>query len=1826
MLLFVMGICCLSTTISFKFLVGDADRMIIVPGYTTTTLIYEGNKTLVYQGIRDADQQAVIIKALRREYPSPVEIARFKHQYDIICSLNLDNVIKTYGIEKINNSFALILEDFGGTSLKEFCATSDLILPDLLEISIQITEALGSLHQHGIIHKDIKPQNIIINPNSRQIKVADFSVSSRLSSESFKVEEPEALEGTLAYMSPEQTGRINRTVDYRTDLYSLGITLYELFTGQLPFNSTDPIEVVHGHIARQPIPPASLAPNVPGIISDIILKLISKNAEDRYQSAFGLRADLLKCLEQWRDSREVLPFEIGSWDHSGRLNIPQKLYGRESEIADLLAAFERISNPLNQLVSSPGSELVLVTGYSGVGKSALIQEIRKPIIEKRGYFIAGKFDQFNRNIPYAPIIRAFQDLVRQLLIESDEKLNSWRDRLLKALGRNGQVIVDVIPEVELIIGVQPNVVALGPTESQNRFNLVFQQFITVFTHPNHPLVFFLDDLQWADSGSLQLIKLIMSNADTQGLLLIGAYRDQEVLVGHPLLGTLNSLVRSQVPKRIINLMPLPLEPVNQLLAETLSRPLEEILPLGQLIFAKTAGNPFFITQLLKLLNQESLVKFNFEHYRWEWDLDSISALEISENVVDLVLGEIQKLPLETQLMLEYGACVGNRFSLQLLAVVSEKPISTVTQYLWPALQVGLVIPMSQNYKLSYVLSQTELEQDLTLAPNVEYRFLHDRVQQAAYTLIPDDRKQSMHLQIGRLLIASIPEEQLEERIFDVVNQLNLGRTLITDSDEMLRLAELNQIAGHKAKASMAHEIACTYYQIGLDSLTEHPWDLYPELTLELHLGAVESAYAIASADQAEQLAQAVLQRSRHLLGKITVYELQIPFYISQNQPDRSITIALRALGLLGIFLPENPNPLQIISGLLTTKLMIGRKSIEDLAHLPDLDDVYRLAALRILVSVTPATMMVRPPLIPIATFTMVRLCVRYGNSPYAAYAYCMYGLVLCGPLGDITGGYRFGQLALRLLDAYGAQDLKAKVYSVFNLFIHHWKKPLRETIAPLAEAIQSGQSTGDLEYVGHATVSHCIYQLFAGENLDGLASTFDQFVALMQKYNQDFAQLYLRMYRQIVHYLIDDSRFEDLLSDQHFKAQAQLETYIANQNPAAIFFLSVARLMTAYLCGDYETAVADAQRAEAHSVPGFFHNVILRYYASLALLARLETVSAEDQKRYWKAINANQKLLKQWAHHAPENCQHKYALVEAEKARIQGRVIEAMQGYETAISAARVHDFWHEAAIANELAGQFYLSLGQEKIGQTYLREAHYLYVRWGAFTKVRQLETTYRRFVDDLIVNSPTLSQSLSISTTSGTNSTSAALDVMTVIKASQALAGEILLENLLTQLMQIAIENAGAQTGFLILDYDGQWVIQAEGGIDQAQVTILQALPLNSPEAEQRLSRTIAEYVLRTRESLLLDHASSKGSFVNDSYIRTKQTKSLLCTPLIHQGRLSGLIYLENNLTTGVFTQRRLELLNLLSSQAAISIENAVLYRRQRDLNRDLATLNQNLLSLNQAYERFVPRQLLQLLNKDSIVDVRLGDQVEREMSILFADIRSFTALSEQMTPEDNFRFINAFLSRMEPAITAHEGFIDKYIGDAIMALFDGEADNAVQAAITMLQSLNRYNDHRQRLGRAPIRLGVGINTGLLMLGTVGGENRMDGTVISDAVNVAARIEQLTKEYGISLMISHQTFLRLTDAQKYNIRLADRVTVRGRSSAVSVYEVFDADPPELLLGKRRLRTTFEYGLSKFAQGDYKTAIEVFNECLLGCPEDAIAQVYLTRCQRQLDAGSTLP
>lgn len=1514
------------------------EQVVCVPGYRIAAEICGNTQTVIYRGIREFDLLPVTIELLRNPFPSTDELLKLQHKYNMGKDLDLPHIIKTLALEPYQNSSALISADCGGVSLADYLkqvgafGSQPQTLIAFLQIAIQLTDALDGLYRQRIIHKDIKPANILIHPQTQQIQLIDFSISSLLPKETQEIKSANMLIGTLAYMAPEQTGRMNRGIDYRSDFYALGVTCYELLTGQLPFVTTDPMELVHCHLAKPPVPIDRINPNIPPILSEIVSKLMAKNAENRYQNALGLQHDLQMCLAQLQQTGTIKSFMLAEQDPSDRFLIPEQLYGREPEVATLLNAFERVSKGI--------AEVLLVAGCSGIGKTVVVQEIHKPIVQQRGYLIKGKYDQFQRNIPFSAFVQAFRDLIGQLLSESDAQLQTWKTQILAAVGEHGQVLIDVIPELEQIIGQQLPAPELSSSVAQQRFNLLIQKFVRLFTTAAHPLVIFLDDLQWADLASLNLLQLLIQDAGY--LLVIGAYRDHEVSPTHPAMLAIEAIEKTGVIVNTISLTPLNRADLNQLVADTLNCDLLVAEPLAELLEVRTQGNPFYATQFLKALYEDGLIYFVRSSQDgiiggWSCDLTQIKAVAVTDDVVEFMALQLQKLPIKTQYAIALAACIGSQFDLDTLAIVLEQSSADAAAALWAGLEENLLIPTSEIYKF---FTQSERQSTLTTTANPGYRFLHDRIQQAAYSLIPDDQKQATHLKIGQLLDQNCSEIVRLERLFDIVGHLNLAKELITDPIDRQKIADLNFKAGQKARSATAYIAANIYFQTGITLLTANCWETQYQLTLNLHIAATEAAYLVGELEKMAEMACIVLRSARTILDKVEIYRIQIAALTVNGKMLEAIILGKNALAQLGVELPTTCDEIEADRTLEHLANQLEGQQIEDLLNLPVMRDLPTELTMKLLTDLCVPIFITIPSSYPSLTAKMVSLSLRFGNTSASTLGYINYGLVLSSFFGDVDRGYRFGELALQLTDQLNSHEFKSKNLFLFATWIQHRRQGIHAIIPSLKDSYLACLETGDFLNIGYSISCYFDANLICGVELSSWESKISLYIKDLSQIKQYSAQDYLKIKQQVTKRLIENSGQSDCLIGDDYDERVMIPQHLKDRDLTALAYVYIYKLMLAYLFGNYPAALENITQGQKYlmAVSGMIPIPVFHFYAALTHLSLCTNQSELEQIETLDQVDLDQGTINLWAQSAPMNYRHKWDLIEAEKQRVLGNRAAALEHYDRAIAGAKEHQFVNEAALANELAAKFYLDWGKEKLAQSYMIEAYYGYTRWGAMAKVEQLVQIYPQLLSSIFQPAPVNFAGIeSTNLSSSFMRDSTFLDLDTLLKASRTISQEIGLDRLITNLLEIVITNAGADKCVLVLNQDShlQVVARAESG-QKTQLVPPILFELSTDFAVSLVSR-----VKNSLEPILLG-AEERIWFAGDSYLQRYQPNSVLCTPIIKRGKLIGILYLENQLTTGAFTRDRIETIEVLIAQAAISIENAKLYT---ELQASFADLEQKI-----------------------------------------------------------------------------------------------------------------------------------------------------------------------------------------------------------------------------------------------------------------------------------------
>ena len=1440
---------------------------------------------------------SVLVVVPAAERPSSAALARLTHEYELKDDLDGAWAARPLEIVREGGRAALILEDTGGEPLRlESAAPMDV--GRFLNLAVDIAVALGQLHERGLVHKDIKPANVLTNCSDNNVRLTGFGIASRLPRERQEPAPPELVAGTLAYMAPEQTGRISRSIDSRSDLYSLGILLYQAISGSLPYAAADPLELIHCHIARVPLSPRERLRSIPAPISEIIMKLLAKTGEERYQTAVGLERDLRLCLSEWERFGHISPFALAQYDAADRLRIPEKLYGRTREIETLLAAFHRV-------VLEGGPELVLVSGYSGIGKSSIVNELRRTVVSHNGLFAAGKFDQYKRDIPYATLAQALRGLISQLLGKSDTELAPWLEMLREALGANAQLMISLIPEIETLIGLQPPVAELPPQDAQRRFQLVFRRLLGVFARPEHPLALFLDDLQWLDAATLDLLEHLATQTELRHLMLVGAYRDNEVTLAHPLMRRLAGLRNVGGRLEEITLAPLRLEDVSRLMADALQCAPSRANPLARLVYNKTGGNPFFSIQFLTVLAEQGLLAFDREERRWTWDLEEIHAKGYTDNVLDLMMGKLLSLPAEAREAIQYLACLGNSAKITTLELALRGDEYELHAALWPAVRIGLVLRHGGTYQ-----------------------FLHDRVQEAAYALVPPELRGAKHLHIGRLLLARTSPEKQAESIFEIANHLNRGIALISSVEEREQVADINLLAGQRAKHSTAYGSALTYFMAGLALLPEDCWTRCSELTFALEFHRAECEFLTGALAEADARLSMLSLRAGRITDQAAVTQLRLELFLTLGQNGRAIEVCLDYLRQVGIEWSAQPTKEEVKQEYERLWRQIGSRSIEELIDLPPMVDATWRATMDVLSAVVTAALFANESLLSLVVCRMANISLTHGNGDGSCFAYAWLGVILGPHFGDYQAGFRFGQLGLHLVEQRGLRRFEARTFVIFGQRVMPWTRPIRAGRPLVRRALDAANKLGDLTFAA-----------LSSENLiTNLLATGEPLAEVQHEAEVGFECARQTRFGLLIDRITSHLRFIQTLRGLtpnfgSFNGKDFDEGQFERQLDAPHVAIAASRywnrkLQARFLAHDYVSAADAAERAERAALTASSLSIMVlesaeyHLYAALARAARCRPAGPDPYTQHQDALAAHAAQLASWATNSPDNFESSAALVGAEIARLEGRELDAERLYERAIRAARTSNFLQNEALSCELAASFYAARGFDINAHAHLQKARHCYLSWGAIGKVQQLEQIY-----------PNLRGERNIAVAAGTiGAAGEYLDLETMIKVSQAVSSEMVPEKLIDTMMRTAMTQAGAERGVLMLIRGASTQIAAEATIGDNTVNVHLR---DEVATETPLPQSVLQDVLNDHEGIILDDAAAQYPYSSDPDIKRRRTRSVVCVPLINQGKRVGALYLENSLTPGAFSPGRMAALKFLASQAANALGNLRLYGdlRERD-----------------------------------------------------------------------------------------------------------------------------------------------------------------------------------------------------------------------------------------------------------------------------------------------------
>jgi len=1451
-------------------------------------LIEDGERT-TYRGWREPGIPGPLL-AVFSTAPQPRRafVDRLLHEYELADDLDSAWSARPRALIHDGARTLLLLEDPGGFPL-ESRVGAPMALESFLRFAVAAASALGKVHQRGLIHREIKPANILVDEDNEEVRFTGFGIASRLPRERQSPEPPSMIAGAMAYMAPEQTGRMNRSTDSRSDLYSLGVTLYQALTGSLPFNATDPMEWIHCHIARSPPAPSERIPSLPPVVSAIVQKLLAKPAEERYQTAAALEHDLRRCLDRWQAHQRIDDFPLGEHDVPDRLLVLETPHGREREIATLLASFHRVA-------TIGVSELVLVSGYSGIGKSTVVHELHKSLVPSHGLFAAGKFERYKRDIPYATLAQAFQALVRMLLAKSESELAPWREAIREALGPNGVLLCDLVPDLRHIVGDSSPVPPLPLQDAQARVHLVMRRFIGVFARPEHPLVLFLDDLQWVDAATLEMLADILAQGDIRNLLLIGAYRDNEVDSMHSLRREIDALRRAGAHVQDIRLAPMRPEDVASLIVASLHSEPPEALLLAGLVHEKTGGNPFFVVQFLHALFEERLLRFDHANATWRWNLDAIRARRHTENVIELMVARLGRLPAETLHLLQQLACLGNRADTAMLGIAYEIAGEQVHARLMEPLRLGLLARLDGSYA-----------------------FAHDRIQEATYSLVPESSRAISHLRLGRLLLAKLPAQERDEHIFEIVHQLNLGMGLMEDREEREYLAGLNLMAGKRARASSAYASALAYLSLGESLLTRESWRRRYSLAFELALARAECEFLTGDLTTAERRLSSLSRRAADSEERAAIACLRINLQTTLEGSEHSVRIGLEYLQSVGIDWSQHPRDDEVQQELERMWQQIRGRPISALRDLPHMTDRQWRATMNVFTTMLPPALFTDENLLCLIVGRMANVSMEHGNSDGSCLAYVWLGLLLGPRLGEYRSAFEFGRLGFDLVERGGLDHFRARVYLDYSHVVIPWMQHARAGPALVRQALNAAHSIGDLNFAAFSGCNLVSALLAAGERLDIVQQEAERQLEFARKTRFGLIVDIISGQLRFIESLRGGTDGVAMFDGPEFDTQ-QFERRL-DEDPGTrvgIGWYWVRKLQGLVLAGDNRRAAHAAAKVAPYlwTMPSHLEVADFHFYAALARASFHDDAAVDDQASLLDATRAHRAQFEVWQEHCRENFEARHALISAELARVERRDLDAMHLYEQAIALARKNGFVHDEAIANESAARFHASRGLETIAHAYLRNARYCYIRWGADGKVAQLDESY-----------PVLRQEPSAAPASGTIGAPVDhLDLATVIKVSQAVSGEMVFERLMDTLMRAAIAHAGAERGVLILARGAAQRIAAEATTSGDTVAVRLR---DDPVSGTALPESVLQYVQRTGETVILDDAAANSPFEGDPYIRQCKARSVLCLPLLNQSKLIGVLYLENNLSPRVFAAGRMTVLKLLASQAAISLENTHLYR---------------------------------------------------------------------------------------------------------------------------------------------------------------------------------------------------------------------------------------------------------------------------------------------------------
>lgn len=1743
--------------------------------------LYRSPRTLVYDAVRRSDGKRVAVKTNAADYPSALDLSRLRREFYLLRRLDVPGAVKVHALESWGARLALIEEYQDGEALSARARSGPLPIGELLELAEAVSRVVVQLHER-LVHLDLAPENIFWHAEQASACVIDFSRAVPLEAQhGFAAES--CAESSLPYVAPERSGRMSRRVDARADLYSVGAVLYELATGRPMFDAATRAEWFFCHTARQPAPPHRVNPDVPEVVSSIILRLLDKNPDQRYQSAAALLRDLRECRQRWVSSGTVEPFALSRRVARSSLRSPSRIHSREHEVAALLDAYDS--------VRSGDTCAAIVSGDAGVGKSALVEHMRTIITRLDGYFVSGKADQFGVARPYAALVQAFREITTHLLAEPEERLKSWAEQLNAALSPNAHLLVEMVPELERVIGPQVKPPTGNPVEEQNRFQNAITAFLHTFAKPSHPLVLFLDDLQWSDPDSLGLVERLLADPDVTSFLFIGAHRGDAAILPH-LDARLQKRARASV--RRLRLEPLGAGAAFELLADMLEQANAETEQLARRIHASTQGNPLHFIEVVRLLRHDGQLHFDARSDRWAWNLAQIRLASDAQKLPDVIRQRFQNLSSATRNCLQLAACIGSSFRLDVLAMVSNQSIEDIYSQLMEATEHGFVAGAE-------AADGASAQSGASFGNTERLRFLHDGLQQAAHAELSEQARQQAHHRIGRLLLQHCSPVEREERSIEIAHQLNEGRSLIESDGERAELLQLNLSAARKATQYSAHESAFGLLEVAHSLLPPAAFEHSFSVAFEVHYRYAAAAYLVQHFDVARQACAEILKRARSPLERARVHAMQLVQLTFCGRMDDAIDAGLRALSTLGIRLTARPSRWAILRDLALVSWRLWRRPIASVEHQEVLSDERARLCMKVLIDFIPSSYLTgNERLFAASVLKQVNLSLIFGNGPESASAYASYTVLLAG-LGRLKRADEFGRLALRLLERYAASDTRCRNYLLYALFAHSWTRPWNELRRWFQDAVRAGLESGDHLFTAYGC--GWVYLWDPEVDIETAHAESASYLSIIERTDYQNAHDAALLARQFWRNLLGQTSSRVSLGDAEFDEEACVQRMRSAQNQSGLGIHALYSLVLAVLYERWEAAfgLVEASKPLIRALAGSPYMVEYSLHAFLACISVRDPRVRRRARRVARRLRAQ---ILEWAAYSPENFGVLGLLVDAEWARVSSARVAATRLYHAATAASYASLGARYEALANERAALFFCEEKLERLAAPHLAAAQYHYARWGAVAKVRFLEEQYPRLIElargeQAVVHAARASSSLGMATRGGEDGDSVVID-----RVCGLLSAELPLDGLFAQLLYVLQQAFGGTRSVLLLrdDETGQLISRAELSAEREAGE--RGAELLDPS---RLPASVLRYAVRSGKPVLIERTLRGHGFTKDEYLHRSGVRSLLAVPMMHRGQAVGALYFEHRTAPQAFDSRASALAQTIGAQVAIAIQNT--------------QLDERLKRMTDSFSRVVPKEFLSNLGRKSFSEIRPGESITKAMTVLFCDLRGFTTLSERLGPSSSIELVNTYLSRMETPILANGGFVDSYSGDGILALFDAGPEHAVRAAIAMLREMSDLNELRDAQGAERLTIGIGVNSGQLTLGAIGGAQRFKYGVVGDTVNLAARIEGLTKYYGVPLLISGETWLALEPGMRAWTRPLGRARVVGRSEPVELFEVFGADEPHILQRKQQLSSDWRQALELFGARQFVAASEAFRGVRNSLDQDRPAALFEERARRLASA-----